>query len=138
MTSSSGPTSNAYHPFLWFSQGPHEDLHHHLGQRLSELGHCIDWATLKQIHLADRVSALIVTDPWDRFFSIIEPTYSELAVDFCLTFILQHVILSHDNSCTISFRLGNMMRHLSIPDFGVALGLYTKEFMSCEGFLTLY
>ncbi|MBA0754197.1 hypothetical protein Gogos_020078 [Gossypium gossypioides] len=93
---------------------------------------------LEQIHLVDRVRALIATDPWNHFFSIIEPAYSELTLVFCLTFPLHHVMLSHDELHTISFRLDSTACYLSVPEFGAALGFCYEEFMSAEGFLTLY
>ncbi|MFQ6635428.1 hypothetical protein Gotur_011191 [Gossypium turneri] len=51
---------------------------------------------------------------------------------------LKNVMFDHDEPRTISFRLGGMTRYVSVPKFGATLGLYTKEFMSVEGFLTLY
>lgn len=74
------------------------------------LSKCIDWIVLKTVHLANDVRALLETAPWDRLFAIIEPTYSELTLEFCSTFHLQHVMVSYNESRTISFQLGGRMR----------------------------
>ncbi|KAH1039307.1 hypothetical protein J1N35_041050 [Gossypium stocksii] len=39
---------------------------------------------------------------------------------------------------TVQFRLGDLVRQLSVPEFGVALGLYTKEFMEEEDLSELH
>ncbi|PPR87186.1 hypothetical protein GOBAR_AA33504 [Gossypium barbadense] len=38
-----------------------------------------------------------------QFFAIIEHTYSELTLEFCTTFHLQHVMNTHDEAGTITF-----------------------------------
>ncbi|MBA0849660.1 hypothetical protein Goshw_018798 [Gossypium schwendimanii] len=65
-----------------------------------------------------------------RFFSIVEPTYVELTLEFCSTFVLQHVMSSHDESHAITFRLGATPHYLGALNFVVALGLYSEEFMN--------
>ncbi|PPS09752.1 hypothetical protein GOBAR_AA10900 [Gossypium barbadense] len=35
---------------------------------------------------------------------------------------------SYDNPGTVQFRLGGLVRQLSVPEFGTVLGLYTEEF----------
>ncbi|PPR85654.1 hypothetical protein GOBAR_AA35037 [Gossypium barbadense] len=62
-------------------------------------------AAVEQVQLVDAIRALLTTDPWERFFAITEPTYLELTLELCSTFHLQ---------------------------FGVALGLYTDEFIEEE------
>ncbi|PPS16047.1 hypothetical protein GOBAR_AA04531 [Gossypium barbadense] len=99
---------------------------------------CIDWATLEQVHLADSVRALLATTPWDRFFDIVEPMYLELTLELCSTFQMQTVMAEHDDPGTIQFRLGSLVRQLSVPEFGVALGLYTKEFIEADNFPHLH
>ncbi|KAK5774974.1 hypothetical protein PVK06_042838 [Gossypium arboreum] len=42
----------------------------------------------------------------ESFFQIIDPTYMELTLEFCTTFHLQHVMSTHDEAGTITFRLG--------------------------------
>ncbi|PPS11306.1 hypothetical protein GOBAR_AA09336 [Gossypium barbadense] len=44
----------------------------------------------------------------------------------------QVVMTSSDDPSTIQFRLGSLVRAMSVPEFGVALGLYTDEFMEEE------
>ncbi|KAK5839140.1 hypothetical protein PVK06_007905 [Gossypium arboreum] len=93
---------------------------------------CIDWATIERVQLADAIRALLTTDPWERFFDITEPTYSELTLELCSTFHLQVVMMNNDYPGTIHFRLGVLVRAMSVPEFGVAQGLYTNEFMEEE------
>ncbi|KAK5833784.1 hypothetical protein PVK06_017642 [Gossypium arboreum] len=38
----------------------------------------------------------------------------------------------------VQFRLGGLVCQLSVPEFGVTLGLYTKEFMDDDDFDTLH
>ncbi|PPS09387.1 hypothetical protein GOBAR_AA11256 [Gossypium barbadense] len=90
-------------------------------------GRCIDWATVEQVQLADAIRALLSIDPWERFFAITEPTYLELTLELCYTFHLQLVITNNDDPGTIHFRLGGLVRAMSVPEFGVALGLYTDD-----------
>ncbi|KAK5771106.1 hypothetical protein PVK06_047281 [Gossypium arboreum] len=44
------------------------------------------------------------------------------------TFHLLTVMTRYDDPSTVQFRLGGLVRQLSIPEFGAALGLYTEEF----------
>ncbi|PPR96366.1 hypothetical protein GOBAR_AA24303 [Gossypium barbadense] len=74
-------------------------------------GRCIDWATIDQVQLADAIRALLTTDPWELFFGIIEP----------------YIPRAH-NGTMLNFHLGGLVRQLSVPKFGVALGLYTEQF----------
>ncbi|PPR82287.1 hypothetical protein GOBAR_AA38427 [Gossypium barbadense] len=60
---------------------------------------------LEQVRLVDDVRAIITTALWDRFFTIVEPTYSELTLEFGTTFSVQQVISVHNESCTITFCL---------------------------------
>ncbi|PPR91999.1 hypothetical protein GOBAR_AA28685 [Gossypium barbadense] len=46
--------------------------------------------------------------------------------------IEQVVMTNNDNPGTIHFRLGSLVRAMSVPEFGVTLGLYTDEFMEEE------
>ncbi|KAK5811503.1 hypothetical protein PVK06_026841 [Gossypium arboreum] len=102
------------------------------------VGHCIDWTALEQVQLADDVRALLTTDPWDLFFAIIEPTYLELTLELCLTFHVQDVMTNFDDPRIVQSRLGGLVRQLSVPEFGIALGLYTKEFRDKNDLNTLH
>ncbi|PPR85996.1 hypothetical protein GOBAR_AA34695 [Gossypium barbadense] len=42
------------------------------------------------------------------------------------------VMTNNDDLGTIHFRLGGLVRAMSVPEFGIALGLYTDEFMEEE------
>ncbi|KAK5785540.1 hypothetical protein PVK06_040135 [Gossypium arboreum] len=79
--------------------------------------------------LADDVRALLKTDPWDLFFAIIELTYLELTLELCSAFHVQDVMTKFDEPRTVQFRLSGLVRQLSVPKFGIALGLNTEEFM---------
>ncbi|KAK5836569.1 hypothetical protein PVK06_012361 [Gossypium arboreum] len=127
-SSSSGPTTEIRHPFLQFPIGPHEELFQILWARPLIVGHCIDWAAVEQVQLADAIRALLTIDPWELFFGIIEPTYLKLTMELCSTFHLQTVMTNYDDPGTVQFRLGKLVRQLSILEFGTALGLYTEEF----------
>ncbi|PPS16307.1 hypothetical protein GOBAR_AA04271 [Gossypium barbadense] len=48
------------------------------------------------------------------------------------------IIAYFDNPGTVQFCLGSLVRQLSVPDFGVALGLYTEEFMDDNELSTLH
>ncbi|PPR94495.1 hypothetical protein GOBAR_AA26168 [Gossypium barbadense] len=78
--------------------------------------------------MADAIRALLTTDPWELFFGIIEPTNLELTMELCSTFHLQTVMTNYDDPGTVQFCLGRLICQLSVPEFGVALGLYTDEF----------
>ncbi|PPR96003.1 hypothetical protein GOBAR_AA24664 [Gossypium barbadense] len=78
--------------------------------------------------MADAIRALLTTDPWELFFRIIELTYLELMIELFSTFHIQTVMTRYDNPGTVQFCLGGLSRQLSVPEFGVALSLYTKEF----------
>ncbi|PPS15611.1 hypothetical protein GOBAR_AA04962 [Gossypium barbadense] len=60
-------------------------------------------------------------------FEIIELTYLELIMEPCSTFHLQVIMTNFDDPGT-----------LSVPEFGIALGLYTEEFMDDNELGTLH
>ncbi|PPS18892.1 hypothetical protein GOBAR_AA01696 [Gossypium barbadense] len=135
---SSTATTEIRHPFLQFPLGPREELFQILRAGPLSVGQCIDWAALEQVHLADSVWALLATAPWDPFFDIIEPTYLEFTLELCSTFQLQMIMTDYDDLGTVQFRLGGLVRQLSVPEFGVALGLYTENFMEVDKFSHLH
>ncbi|KAK5785168.1 hypothetical protein PVK06_039720 [Gossypium arboreum] len=118
---SSSASTEVRHPLLQFSSSPQDDLFQ-----------------LFRVQLTQLVCFHLDIAPWDGFFAIIEPIYSELTLEFCTTFHLQHVINTHDEAGTINFRLGGLVRHMSVPKFGDAFGLYTEEFMASKNFLQLH
>ncbi|PPS19588.1 hypothetical protein GOBAR_AA00993 [Gossypium barbadense] len=71
-SSSAGPTAEIRHPLLQFPRRPQEELFQILQARPLATGRCIDWATVKQVQMADAILALLTTDPWELFFWIIE------------------------------------------------------------------
>ncbi|KAK5811593.1 hypothetical protein PVK06_026941 [Gossypium arboreum] len=72
------------------------------------------------------------------FFEIVEPTYLEFTLELCLTFHLQTVMINFDDPGMVQFCLGGLVRQLSIPEFGIALRLYTEEFMDANELDTLH
>ncbi|KAK5812209.1 hypothetical protein PVK06_027628 [Gossypium arboreum] len=78
--------------------------------------------------MADVIRALLTTDPWELFFGIIEPAYLELTMELYSTFHLQTIMTRYDDPGTVQFHLGGLIHQLSVPVFGAALGLFTKEF----------
>ncbi|KAK5811529.1 hypothetical protein PVK06_026869 [Gossypium arboreum] len=133
MSSSRG--KKAAVPFSKRRRGPSsssEELFQILRARPLTTGHYIDWATVEQVQLANAIRALLSMDPWEWFFAITEPTYSELTLELCSTFHLPVVMTNNDDPSTIHFRLGNIVYAMSVPDFRVALELYTDKFMEEE------
>ncbi|PPR99635.1 hypothetical protein GOBAR_AA21030 [Gossypium barbadense] len=64
-----------------------EELFQILRARPITTGHCIDWAVVEQVQFADAIRALLSINPWEQFFAITEPTYLELTLELCSTFI---------------------------------------------------
>ncbi|PPS10013.1 hypothetical protein GOBAR_AA10630 [Gossypium barbadense] len=137
-TSSSSASVEARHPYLRFSGGLQENLYQLLRVRPLGPGRYIDWAVLKQARLTDDVRIIITTALWDRFFAIIEPTYMELTLEFFSTFLVQRVMIVHDEPGTVTFFLSGLVRQMSVPEFDAAMRLYTEKFMSAVDFLRLH
>ncbi|PPS03854.1 hypothetical protein GOBAR_AA16815 [Gossypium barbadense] len=127
-SSSTGPTAKIRHPLLQFPRRPQEELFQILWARPLIAGHCIYWATVEQVQIADAIRALLTTNRWELFFGIIKPTYLELTMELYSTFHLQTVMMNYDDPDMVQFRIGGLIHQLSIPEFGAALGLYTEEF----------
>ncbi|PPR98772.1 hypothetical protein GOBAR_AA21896 [Gossypium barbadense] len=49
-------------------------------------------------------------------------------MELCSMFHLLTVMTRYDDPGTVQFHLGELIYQLNIPEFGAALGLYTKEF----------
>ncbi|PPS12746.1 hypothetical protein GOBAR_AA07890 [Gossypium barbadense] len=127
-SSFAGPTTKIRHLLLQFPRGPQEELFQMLRARPLIAGRCINWATVEQVQMADAVRALLTTFPWELFFEIIKPTYLELTMELCSTFHLQTIMTNYNDPGMMQFRLDRLVRQLSVPEFGVALGLYTEAF----------
>ncbi|PPS18255.1 hypothetical protein GOBAR_AA02298 [Gossypium barbadense] len=127
-SSSVGPTAEIRHPLLQFPRGPQEELFQILWARPLIASRCIDWVVVEQVQMVDTIQALLTIDPWELFFGIIEPTYLEVTMKLCSMFHLQTVMTRYDDPGTVQFRLGGLIRQLSVLEFGTALGLYTEEF----------
>ena len=109
-TSSLGPTAEIRHPFLQFPLRLQEGLFQILRARPLGVGHCIDWAALEQIQMADAVRALLTTKPWGLLFEIIEPMYLELTMKLFSTFHLQDVMKNFGDHGMVQFHLGCLVR----------------------------
>ncbi|KAK5845755.1 hypothetical protein PVK06_001971 [Gossypium arboreum] len=59
-------------------------------------------------------------------------------MEFCSTFHLQVVMTNLDDPGTVQFCLGGLVRQLSVPEFRIALGLYTEEFVDDNELDTLH
>ncbi|PPS00207.1 hypothetical protein GOBAR_AA20453 [Gossypium barbadense] len=66
--------------------------------------------------------------PQEELFQILRAR--PLIAGHCTDWIAveQTVMTNYDDPGTVQFRLGRLIRQLSIPEFGAALGLYTEEF----------
>ncbi|PPS00977.1 hypothetical protein GOBAR_AA19689 [Gossypium barbadense] len=109
-SSSSGPTTKICHPFLQFPNGPQEELFQILRVQPLATGRCINWATVKQLQMADAIWVLLTTDPWKLFFGIIGSTYLELTIELYSTFHLQTVMTRYDDLGTAYIRRNSERR----------------------------
>ncbi|PPS05818.1 hypothetical protein GOBAR_AA14830 [Gossypium barbadense] len=92
----------------------------------------------EQIQLPDAIRALLTTYPYGLFLEIIELTYLELTLEICSNFHLQVIMTQLDDPGMVKFHLGGLVRQLSVPEFRIALRLYTEEFMDDNELGTLY
>ncbi|KAL8232464.1 hypothetical protein R6Q57_002242 [Mikania cordata] len=104
---------------------------------LGEMGYqkAIDYDLLAELGQQERMTAIIGEDtPWSRLF---EMTYAQqyqlITVEFLSTFRYRPQAPDfqphpgHPQQAEISFRLCGFPYHLSLPEFGSVLGLYTEE-----------
>ncbi|PPR87895.1 hypothetical protein GOBAR_AA32795 [Gossypium barbadense] len=91
-----------------------------------------------QIHLANAVRAFLTTDPWGLFFKIVDPTYLEFTLELYSMFHLQTIMTNFNDPKMVQFCLGGLVHQLSVPEFGITLGLYTEEFMDDNELNTLH
>ncbi|PPS09874.1 hypothetical protein GOBAR_AA10778 [Gossypium barbadense] len=119
-----------------YGGGPQEELFQILQVRPLIAGHhCINWAAVEQVQMADAIRTLLTTDPWELFFEIIEPTCFELTMELCSTFHLQIVMINYNDPGTIQFCL--VLAH-----FGPYVNRLVRHFgllntAAQESFLTL-
>lgn len=90
----------------------------------------IDWGFLGQLDERAYTEQIVGVDtPFRRLFDLADtPSYRELTVELLSTFrfyIPENMPVDHPN--TVTFRLGNEPREMSLPTFGVLAGLYTEE-----------
>ncbi|PPS03111.1 hypothetical protein GOBAR_AA17555 [Gossypium barbadense] len=107
-SSSVSATAEVQHPSLDFSQALQDKLFKIIRARPITTGRCIDWAVVEQVQLADAIRTLY------------PQTHGNV------------VMTNNDDPGTIHFRLGGLVRAVSVPELGVALGLYIDEFMEEE------
>ncbi|PPS19809.1 hypothetical protein GOBAR_AA00773 [Gossypium barbadense] len=72
--------------------------------------------------------------PQEELFQILRarPLGMGRCIDWATLEQLQTVMIEFDNLGTVQFRLGGLVRQLSVLEFEVALGLYTDEFMEAD------
>ncbi|PPS07027.1 hypothetical protein GOBAR_AA13617 [Gossypium barbadense] len=109
------------------------------GASSSAAGRCNDWAAVEQVQMADAIRALLTTDSWELFFGIIEPTYLELTMKLYSTFHLQTVMTRYDDSDTVLFCLGGLIRQLSVQSLHrnrvISIGPYVTRLAQHFGLL---
>ncbi|PPS13300.1 hypothetical protein GOBAR_AA07349 [Gossypium barbadense] len=110
---SSFSSSTDYHRYITFNHQSHEERYQYLKDRAVALVHNLLAVTL-----------------WEQFFAIVESSYAELTFECFSTFFLLTVLSSADDPRAISFRLGGITQHFSIAGFGVALDLYSDDFLA--------
>ncbi|PPS20482.1 hypothetical protein GOBAR_AA00099 [Gossypium barbadense] len=107
---SSSATIEIRYPFLQFPLGPQKELFQILRARPIGVGQCIDWASLEQVHLLTQFG----------------PS--------SLPLLGTMVMSEFDNPGIVQFRLGGLVRQLSVPEFEIVLGLFTENFMEADNF----
>ncbi|PPS15514.1 hypothetical protein GOBAR_AA05062 [Gossypium barbadense] len=65
-SSSVRATAKVWHPFLEFLQASQEELFQILRARSLTTGHCIDWAAVEHVQLADAIPAFLSTNLWEE------------------------------------------------------------------------
>ncbi|KAL8246463.1 hypothetical protein R6Q59_007679 [Mikania micrantha] len=118
------------HPFLQF---PHRtNAYRRLGRLITrpiEVPRAIDWDVLRLLGEYQRAVTIIGVDtPWRRFFDGgFLSAYREITYEFFCTFQFVQPQTSgpRQHPGQVQFRLGGELHRMTLPEFGVLLGLYT-------------
>ncbi|KAD3641040.1 hypothetical protein E3N88_30263 [Mikania micrantha] len=120
------------HPFLQFPL--RTDAHRRLGRLISrpiEVPRAIDWDVLRLLGEYQRAVTIIGVDTsWRRFFDGgFLSAYLEITYEFFCTCRFLHPQTSgpRQHPGQIQFRLCGELHRMTLPEFGVLLGLYTEE-----------
>ena len=122
------------HPFLHFTTPDHFDRYTRLRIKPFEPNRCLHWPTLQNLGIADRIRTMLDESGWSAFFDINEVTYKELTLEFFSTYTLDKSSNLVDAK-TIKFQLGGQPHNITITEFGVLCGFYTREYTQLETYL---
>lgn len=114
------------HEFLQFTEIHHQLRYQTIKDVEVKAINSIDWNQAKTFDPANRLAELLPPDtPWRRFFDILEPSFDELVYEFWSTFYYTHY-----PEPTIAFRLVGRDFQMSLTEFALRMGIYTKEEVS--------
>ena len=96
-------TPLAIRKMLQFISPTHLARYEQLWEKPFQASRFIDWDILEQVNLIEEVQQLISFSGQDTFFSIKEPVYQELTLEFLSTFNLEERHINQSFSNTIQF-----------------------------------
>ncbi|PWA80942.1 protein ROOT HAIR DEFECTIVE 3 [Artemisia annua] len=110
-----------------------------LRSRQIEPARTIDWELLEQFNLADEIRGLlgieytngevkIKSPEWGNLFSIVEPIYRELCLEFFATYQFNEKSRDYTNDKALTFRLGGSDHSCSVKEFGCGEVAPAKNF----------
>ncbi|XP_076901115.1 uncharacterized protein LOC143555456 [Bidens hawaiensis] len=91
-----------------------------------------DWVLLGTLG-ADTTIQGLMSDRWRAVLECDSISYVELTREFCSTF--SYTAPDFDEPHAVSFSLGRHVYEMSVPDFAVATGFYTREDVQTSAFL---
>ncbi|GKB09151.1 hypothetical protein Tco_0837463 [Tanacetum coccineum] len=146
-------TPNTIRSFLQFPNSSKEEIRRMYQEKIAALrsrqiepARTIDWELLEQFNLADEIRGLlgiectkgevkIKSPEWGNLFSIVEPIYRELCLEFFATYQFNEKSRDYTDDKALTFRLGGLYRHCSVKEFGVRMGLYPQTLADNKSFL---
>ncbi|KAM0049020.1 hypothetical protein Hdeb2414_s0008g00281021 [Helianthus debilis subsp. tardiflorus] len=122
------------HPMLDFEEGTEERVKLKKYVVTQTLEHrVIDWEWLQSMGASERVAELLGPRLRMAMDACNEKQYTELTIEFHCTFRHKEGAFSEANA--VSFSLGRNLYEMTIPQFGMALGLYSPEEVATEEFV---
>ncbi|KAJ0569925.1 hypothetical protein HanHA300_Chr05g0172161 [Helianthus annuus] len=122
------------HPMLDFEEDTEERVKLKKYVVTQTLEHrVIDWEWLQSMGASERVAELLGPRLRMAMDACDETQYTELTIEFHCTFHHKEGAFSEANA--VSFSLGRNLYEMTIPQFGVALGLYSPEEVATEEFV---
>lgn len=79
---------------------------------------------------SDEIECMLSVPPYHRVFMFTEPCYEELITEFYALFEFHYTY--------VAFQLGVELHRLTMPEFGVALGLWTTEEQMTDVYTTAF